>query len=90
VRKIHWMIEEEWYNIGYGDFASRFSYGAADAHHPWLHIHNPHDEDEIKFMYAPRQEGNVGTTNGLCTFYSVLNRLFRKTICQEMEIQPIF
>jgi hypothetical protein len=31
-------------------------------------------------MYAPGQEGNAGTINGLYTFYSVLNRLFRKII----------
>jgi hypothetical protein len=30
---------------------------------------------------APGLEGNAGTINGLYTFYSVLNRLFRKTIC---------
>jgi hypothetical protein len=32
-------------------------------------------------MYAPGLEGNAGTINELYTFYSVLNRLFRKTIC---------
>jgi hypothetical protein len=32
-------------------------------------------------MYAPGQEGNTGTTNGLYTFYSVLNMLFRKNVC---------
>jgi hypothetical protein len=32
-------------------------------------------------MYASGQEGNAGTINGLYKFYSVLNRLFRKTIC---------
>jgi hypothetical protein len=32
-------------------------------------------------MYAPGQEGSAGTINGLYTFYSVLNRLFRKIIC---------
>jgi hypothetical protein len=35
----------------------------------------------MKFTYAPGQEGNAGTTNGLYTFYSFLNMLFRKTIC---------
>jgi hypothetical protein len=35
----------------------------------------------MKFMYAPGQEGNAGTINGLYTFYLVINRLFRKTIC---------
>jgi hypothetical protein len=31
-------------------------------------------------MYAPGQEGNAGKINGLYIFYSVLNKLFRKTI----------
>jgi hypothetical protein len=35
----------------------------------------------MKFMYAPGLEGNAGTTNALYTFYPVLNRLFRKTVC---------
>jgi hypothetical protein len=32
-------------------------------------------------MYALGLEGNVATTNSLYTFYSVINRLFRQTIC---------
>jgi hypothetical protein len=79
-RIMHWMTEGDWFNMSYDDFASRFPFGAVDAHRPRLHIHNPLEENEMKFMYAPRQEGNAGTTNGLYTFYSVLNRLFRKTI----------
>jgi hypothetical protein len=35
----------------------------------------------MKFMYALRQEENAVTINRLYTFYSVLNILFRKTIC---------
>jgi hypothetical protein len=35
----------------------------------------------MKFMYASGQEGNAGTINGIYTFYSVLNMLFRKIIC---------
>jgi hypothetical protein len=75
------MAEGEWYDISYDDFTSRFSFGAADAHRSRLHIHNPLDEGEMKFMYAPRQEGNVRMTNGLYTLYSVLNMFFRKTVC---------
>jgi hypothetical protein len=75
------MTKGDWFNIRYDDFASHFSFGAVDAHQVRLHIHNPLDEEEMKFMYAPRQEGNEGTTNGLYTFYSVLNMLFRNTVC---------
>jgi hypothetical protein len=52
-----------------------------DKDHIRTHIHNLPDENEMKFMYALGEEGNIGIINGLYTFYSVLNRLFRKTIC---------
>jgi hypothetical protein len=81
VRKMHWMTEGEWYNIGYGDFASRFSFRAADTYRPRIHIHDPLEEEEMKPMYALGQEMNVGSIYDLYTYYSVLNRLFRRTIC---------
>jgi hypothetical protein len=79
-RKMYWMTEGDWYNIRYEDFTSHF-FWVVDAHCSRIHIHNPLDEDEMKFMYAPGQEGNTGTIHGFYTFYSVLNRHFRKTIC---------
>jgi hypothetical protein len=69
------------YHIIFDEFATRLSYGQADKDRFRILIHNPLDENEIKFMYVPGQEGNVGTINDLYTFYSVMNRLFRKTIC---------
>jgi hypothetical protein len=80
VRAMHWMMEGEWYHITFDEFASQFSYGQADKDRFRIHIHNPLGENEIKFMCALGQEGNAGTINRLYTFYSVLNRLFRKTI----------
>jgi hypothetical protein len=81
VRAMHWMTEGEWYHITFDEFATQFSYGQADKDRFRIHIHNSLEENEIKFMYAPGQEGNAGTIKGLYTFYSVLNKLFRKTIC---------
>jgi hypothetical protein len=80
VRAMHWMTKGEWYHITFDEFVTRFSYGQADNDCFRIHIHNSLEENEIKFMYAPGQEGNAGTINGLYTFYSVLNRLLRKTI----------
>jgi hypothetical protein len=56
---MHWMTKGEWYNIGYGNFASRFSFGVADAHRPRTHINNPLEEDEMKLMFATGQEMNA-------------------------------
>jgi hypothetical protein len=81
VRAMHWMTESKSYHITYDDFATRFSFGQADKKRSQIHLHNPLGENEIKFMYAPGQEGNVGIINGLYTFYSVLNIIFRKTTC---------
>jgi hypothetical protein len=53
------MTEGGWFNISYDDFASRFCFGAADACRQRLHIQNPLDEEEMKFMYALRLEGNA-------------------------------
>jgi hypothetical protein len=81
VRVMHWMTEGEWYHITYDDFATRFSFGQADKNRSQIHLHNPLGKNEMKFMNAQGQEGNAETINGLYTFYSVLNRLLRKTIC---------
>jgi hypothetical protein len=75
------MTDGKWYHITFDEFATRFLYGQADKECFRIHIHNPLEENEIKFMYALGQEGNAGTINKLYIFYSVLNMLFRKTIC---------
>jgi hypothetical protein len=78
---MHWMTKGDWFHISYDDFTSHFSFGAADARCQRLHLQNPLDENEMKFMYTPGLEGNAGIINGLYTFYSVLNGLFQKTVC---------
>jgi hypothetical protein len=87
VRAMHWMTEGDWYHITFDEFATRFSYVQADKDRIRTHLHNPLDENEMKFMYASGEEGNVGTINGLYTFYLVLNMLFRKIICPRDEDQ---
>jgi hypothetical protein len=44
-RRMHWMTEGNWFHISYDDFASHFSFGAADAHRQRLHLQNPLDEN---------------------------------------------
>jgi hypothetical protein len=79
------MMEGEWYDITFDEFVTRFSYGQADKDRFRIHILNPLEDNEIKFMYASGQEGNAGTINGLYNFYSVLKRLFRNTICPRAD-----
>jgi hypothetical protein len=74
------MTKGEWYHIIFDEFATQSSYGQADKDRFRIRIHNPLEENEIKFMHAPEQEGNAGTINGLYIFYSILNNIFRKTI----------
>jgi hypothetical protein len=81
VKAMHWITEGDWYHLTFDEFAIRFSFGQADKDCSGIHLHNLLEEEEMKFMYAPGQEMNAGSINGLYTFYSVLNRLFRKTIC---------
>jgi hypothetical protein len=52
VRAMHWLTEGDWYNITFDEFATQFSYGEPDKDHFRIHIHNPLDENEMKFMYA--------------------------------------
>jgi hypothetical protein len=61
---MHWMTEGNWFHISYDDFTSRFSFRVVDAHCQRLHLQNPLDENDTKFMYATGLEGNAGTING--------------------------
>jgi hypothetical protein len=81
IRNMHWMTEGDWYSMCYGDFACRLGFGSGETNCPTIHYHQPLDEQEMKFMYAPDEKRNAGHINGLYTFYSILNWLFRKTIC---------
>jgi hypothetical protein len=55
VREMHWMTEGEWCHITFNEFATWFSYGQVDKDRFSTHIHNPLDENEMKFMYPPGQ-----------------------------------
>jgi hypothetical protein len=70
VRVIHWITKGEWYHLTYDEFDTWFSFGQADKDRSKICLHNPLDENEMKFMYAPGQEGNVGTINELYTFFN--------------------
>ena len=56
------------------------AFGKSDANRPKLHLQPPLPIDEMKFMYPKGQVHNAGKVAGLYTYYSILNRLLRKTI----------
>ena len=47
---------------------------------PKIHYDLPLTADLVKFMYPRDRVGSAGKVTGLCTYYSVMNRLFRKTL----------
>jgi hypothetical protein len=80
ISNVHWMTGVDRYSISYDDFARQLGFGSEDKYRPRIHYHQPLDEQKMNFMYASGEEGNTGHINELYTFYSVLNRLSRKTI----------
>ena len=56
------------------------AFGKRYANRPKLHLQPPLPIDEMKFMYPKGQVHNAGKVAGLYTYYSILNRLLRKTI----------
>ena len=75
-----WMIEGTLYRITYPRFASLFGFGQNDANRPKLHLQPPLPLEEMRFMYPRGQVHNAGKVASLYTYYSILNRLLRKTI----------
>jgi hypothetical protein len=70
VRVMHWITEGEWYHLTYDEFATQFSFGQTDKDHSKIRLHNPIDENEMKFMCALGQEGNARMINELYIFFS--------------------
>jgi hypothetical protein len=79
-RKLHWMIESQWYEVSYFHFARLFGFGRKDASRPRIHLALKVEARKIKFIYPRNKQGNFGETMNMLPFYVYLNRLFRRTM----------
>jgi hypothetical protein len=79
-RKLHWMTEDQWFEVTYAQFAMLLGFGRLDANRSMLHFALKLDTKELIFMYPSNKRGSAGTTFDLLSFYAYMNRLFRKTM----------
>jgi hypothetical protein len=66
-------------------FARLFDFGRKDASHPRIHLALKLEARKIKFMYLRSKQGNFGETTDMLSFYTYLNRLFRRTVTPREE-----
>jgi len=74
------MTETVKYSITYSQFAALLKLGDNDADYDKLHDSEVLELQDLSFMYPRAERGNVGKVHGLYPYYSVLYRLFRKTL----------
>jgi hypothetical protein len=74
------MIESQWYEMSYAQFARLFEFGRKDASRPRIHLALKLEARKIKFIYPRRKQGNFGETTDMVPFYAYLNQLFRRTV----------
>jgi hypothetical protein len=80
IRKLHWMIESQWYKVSYSHFARLFGFGWKDASCPRVPLALKVEARKIKFMYLRSKQGNFGETTNMFPFYTYLNHMFRRTV----------
>ena len=81
-RAIFWMTEGSYYRAKFTQFIRVLGLDRDDANRPNIHLQSVLPNEEIKFMYPKNKVGNAGKVTGMYTYYSILNRLLRKTISQ--------
>ena len=74
------MIEGHCYQCSYTSFCQYLRLDAQDVDRPKIHYDSPLSADQVTFMYPRDRVGDVGKVTVFYTYYSVLNRLFRKTL----------
>ena len=74
------MTEGQRYQCSYTSFYRYLRLDAQDVDRPKIHYDLPLAADQVTFMYPRDRVGSVGKVTRLYTYYSVLNRLFRKTL----------
>jgi hypothetical protein len=75
------MTEGDHYSITYERFVELLDFLEDDLDRHRIHSESPLPPAQTQFMYPPTHRGELGKVSGLYTYYSTLNRMFRKTIC---------
>jgi len=86
---MHWRTDGNWHQVDYVTFGKLFGFAGKEFRK--FKIHNkPHlPAHQMKFMYLENATSNYGKVSGLYSYYSYLNRMIKKPLCQKMEIQQI-
>jgi len=80
-RRMHWMLEGQWYSVDYDAFAALLGFSDDDLQKDRIHTEQVLPLEQLAYMYPPGGErGAVGKVLGLHPTYRYLDRMFRKTI----------
>jgi hypothetical protein len=74
------MIESQWYEVSYAQFARLFRFRRKDASRPRIHLALKLKARKINFMYSKSKQGNFGETTNMLPLYAYLNRLFKRIV----------
>ena len=76
------MIEGSYYKAKFTQFVRVLGLDRNAANRPKIHLEPVLPNEEMRFMYPRNEVGNAGKVTGMYTYYSIMNRLLRKTISQ--------
>jgi hypothetical protein len=74
------MIEGQWFEVAYAQFARLLGLGRNDANYIKIHMALKLDTRKINFMYPRSKQENFGETMDMLPFYAYINQLFRRTL----------
>jgi hypothetical protein len=68
--KFHWMMEEQWFEASYAQFARPLNFGRKDVDRLRIHVALKLDARKIKFMYPRNNSENFGETKDMLPFFA--------------------
>jgi hypothetical protein len=78
-RAMFWMTEGGSHHLSFSNFLTLFRL-PDDGFARFLHDEGPLEAKRMAFVYPRNARDSWGHVKGLYTYYSILNRLFRKTL----------
>ena len=76
------MTKGRYYKAKFTQFIRVLGLDRYDANRPKIHLQPVLPNEEMRFMYPRNEVGNAGKVTRMYTYYSIMNRLLRKTISQ--------